>query len=146
MLSGSAARALTGATAEPSDLDVEVAEADAQQAAAALGCVIAGDGTRGWTSLRGRCVIEGIEVDLNAAITVVGADWGLEPDDQTVRAWSRSVTVGGERIVLAPVEEQLVRALVAGDWARIARISGGGGPPPRPAYVFRRLASARAVR
>jgi len=146
MLSGSAARVLTGAVGEPRDLDIEVAEADAERAAAALGCALVADEGHGWTSLRGRCVVVGIEVDLSAAITVIGAEWGLEPDDQTLRAWSRSATVGGYPIALAPVEEQLVRALVAGDWTRIAKISGGGGPPPRPAYVFRRLASARAVR
>jgi hypothetical protein len=146
MLSGSAARVLTGADAEPRDLDVEVAAADAEQAATALGCALAVDEDHCWTSLRGQCVVEGVAVDVSAAITVVGAEWGLEPDDQTARAWSRAVTVGGYPIALAPVEEQLVRALVAGDWSRIAKISGGGGPPPRAAYVFRRLASARAVR
>ena len=143
---GSAARVLAGAAAEPRDLDVEIAAADAAHAAAALGCALAADEGRGWASLRGRCIVEGIEVDVSAAITVVGAEWGLEPDEQTARAWSRSVTVGGYPIMLAPVEEQLVRALVAGDWERIARIAGGGGPPPRAAYVFRRLASAKAVR
>lgn len=96
--------------------------------------------------MRGRCVIDGIEVDLSAAVTVVGAEWGLEPDEQAMRAWARAVTVGDDQVVLAPIEEQLVRALVAGDWLRIAKISRGGGPPPRAAYVFRRLASAKAVR
>jgi hypothetical protein len=146
MLAGSAARALAGATADPRDLDIEIAAGDADRAAAVLGCVLAVDQGHGWRSLRGRCVLDGVEVDVSAGVTVLGSEWGLEPDEATVRAWSRSVAVGGYVITLAPPEEQIVRALVAGDWARIAKITGGGGPPPRPAYVFRRLASARAVR
>ncbi len=113
---------------------------------AALGCVLELDQRDGWSSLRGQCVLEGVEIDVSAGISVVGAEWGLEPDEQTARAWSRSASVGGYPVTLAPTEEQLVRALIVGDWARIAKISGGGGPPPRPDYVFRRLASARAVR
>jgi len=146
MLAGSAARALAGATVEPRDLDIEVAVVDADRVAAALGCVLAVAQGQGWSSLRGQCILEGVEVDVSAGVTVLGPEWGLEPDEATVRAWSRSVSLEGHPIALAPPEEQLVRALVAGDWTRIAKISGGGGPPPRPAYVFRRLASARAVR
>jgi hypothetical protein len=146
VLSGSAARALAGADAIPNDLDLEIVPEDAHRAGAALGCTLGVDEGGAWSSLRGRCRIEGVEVDVSAAIAVIGPEWGLGPDDALVRAWSRSVTVGGYPVVLAPVEEQLVRALVAGDWGRIAKIAAAGGPPPRPAYVFRRLASARAVR
>jgi hypothetical protein len=146
MLAGSAAWALAGAAAEPRDLDIEIATADAERAAGALGCVRELDQGDGWSSLRGQCGLEGVEIDVSAGMRVVGAEWGLEPDGQTARAWSRSASVDSYPVTLAPTEEQLVRALIVGDWARIAKISGGGGPPPRPDYVFRRLASARAVR
>lgn len=146
MLAGSAAQALAGATVAPRDLDIEIAAIDADRVAGALGCVLAAESGNGWSSLRGRCALEGVEVDVSAGVTVRGPEWGLESDDRMARAWSRSVAVGGYLITLAPPEEQLVRALIAGDWARIAKVSDGRGPPPRPAYVFRRLAAARAVR
>jgi hypothetical protein len=146
MLAGSAARALAGATVAPRDLDIEIAVIDADRVAVALGCVLTVESGNGWSSLRGRCAVEGVEVDVSAGVAVRGPEWGLESDDAFARVWSRSVAVSGYAITLAPPEEQLVRALIAGDWARIAKVSGGGGPPPRPAYVFRRLAAARAVR
>ena len=145
-LTGSAARLLIGGSRDPRDLDIEVAVRDAERAAAALGCELVTDDGAAWSSLRGRCEILGVEVDLSAGVIAAGAEWVLEPDEALAETWSRATSVDGRMIRIAPPEEQLVRAIVAGDWARIAKLAEGGGPPPRPAYIFRRLASARAVR
>jgi hypothetical protein len=145
-LTGSAARMLIGASGDPRDIDIEVAVRDAERAAAALGCGLATDDGPAWSSLRGRCEILDVEIDLSAGVIVAGAEWVLEPDEALAETWSRVTSVDGRMIRIAPPEEQLVRAIVAGDWVRIAKVAAGGGPPPRPAYVFRRLASARAVR
>jgi hypothetical protein len=145
-LTGSTARVLMGASRDPGDLDIEVAVRDAERAGAALGCALVIDDGAAWSSLRGSCEIQGVEVDVCAGVIVAGAEWVLEPDEALAETWSRVTSVDGRMIRIAPPEEQLVRAIVAGDWARIAKLADGGGPPPRPAYVFRRLASARAAR
>ena len=145
-LTGSAARALSGATRMPRDIDIEVPARDAERAGAALGCTLVQQDSPTWSSLRGRCVIDGVEVDVSAGVIVAGREWVLEPDDALGETWSHVEEIGGNAIRIAPIEELLVRAIVAGDWARLATLADGGGAPPRPAYVFRRLASARAVR
>jgi len=146
VLAGSAARALEGATRRPRDLDIEVSLADAERAGSALGCEMTAASGGGWSSLRATRVLAGVEIDLCAGITVAGPEWRLEPDDATVVAWARTVRVAGHRIVLAPSEETLARAIVAADWARLEKLAAGGGPAPRPDYVARRLAAAKAVR
>jgi hypothetical protein len=145
-LTGSTGRMLLGGTRTPRDLDIEVAVRDAERAGAALGCVLATEDSAAWSSLRGRAEILGVEVDVSAGVVVAGAEWVLEPDEALEETWSRVTALGGRVIRIAPPEEPLVRALIAGDWARIATLADGAGPPPRPAYIFRRLASARAAR
>lgn len=137
---------LLGGSRVPRDLDIEVALRDAERAGAALGCALHMDDGAAWSSLRGQCEILGVEVDVSAGVIVAGSEWLLEPDEALEETWSRVTAVDGRVIRLAPPEELLVRAIVAGDWARIAKLADGGGPPPRPAYIFRRLASARAAR
>jgi hypothetical protein len=145
-LAGSSARALLGSTRVPRDIDIEVAARDADRAGAALGCALVQEDTPTWSSVRGYCRIGDVEIDICAGVVVAGADWALEPDDALAETWSHIVEVGGTTIRVAPPEELLVRAIVAGDWNRLAKLADGGGAPPRPAYLFRRLASARALR
>ena len=145
-LTGSAARMLLGGSRDPRDLDIEIALRDAERAGSALGCTLAVEDGAAWSSLRGQCDILGVAVDVSAGVIVAGSEWLLEPDEALEETWSRVTSVDGRVIRVAPPEELLVRAIVAGDWARIAKLADGGGPPPRPAYIFRRLASARAAR
>jgi hypothetical protein len=146
VLMGSAARALEGASRRPRDLDIEVRSEDAERAARAVGCELAPEMSGGWSSLHATRILAGVEIDLSAGIVVAGPDWRLDPDDALIAEWSRRVMLAGLPVVLAPPEEGLVRAIVAGDWVRLAKIAAGGGPPPRAGYVARRLAAARAVR
>ncbi len=55
--------------------------------------------------------------------------------------WATPVVVAGRRVLAAPTEETLARALVRGDWTRVAKVAAGGGSPPRVAYLAARLAS-----
>lgn len=47
--------------------------------------------------------------------------------------------------MVAPPEDALVSALIAGDWDRIARIAAAGGPPPRIDYLRSRLRAVAAA-
>ena len=139
LLAGGAGRALQGAAHRPADIDVEVSAEHADVAARALGFALTRDSGGGMTSLRAGGAIADTWVDLSAGIAVTGrleADWALQ------WAWAVPCSAGGRTVMAAPVEEALARAIVRGDWARIARLAAGGGPPPRPDYLARRLSSA----
>lgn len=139
LLAGGAGRALQGADHRPADVDVEVAAEHADAAARALGFTLVRDSGGGVTSLRAGGGVAGVDVDLSAAVTVDGlleADWALQ------WAWAVPCGAAGRTMLAAPVEEALARAIVCGDWPRIAKLAAGGGPPPRPAYLARRLSSA----
>ncbi|MFN8110889.1 MAG: hypothetical protein U0Y82_13750 [Thermoleophilia bacterium] len=140
-LTGSAAAALLGATRPPRDLDLEVAVADMAEAAEALGMqfVLQDDGVI--AGHRAVAVRGGVEVDISAGVTVTGMHGRLTPDDGALTTAARTVMVDGVPIPCRAPEESLARALVAGDWARVAKIAARGGPPPRAGYLASRLAS-----
>ncbi|MGD9572094.1 MAG: hypothetical protein AB7V62_09435 [Thermoleophilia bacterium] len=144
-LGGSAGRALLGHAVRPRDVDVEVAVADAAAAGRALGVALRHSAGAGRSSLRGGTVLAGVEVDVTAGFAATGPELSLDPlpDDQLI-AGPRAPLAGRE-ILLAPPEEAVARALVLGDWDRLARIARGAGPgaaPLRADQVARRLSSA----
>jgi hypothetical protein len=149
LLAGSAGRALMGHEVTPEDLDVEVDGPAMAAAAAALGLVARPETGGGVSSLRAVGTIAGVEVDLSADISVEGPGGRLEPDFALQAEHAHPAEAGGRRVLVAPVEEALARAMVRDDLARVARITGEGGERPalRPAYLARRLsAAARAAR
>ena len=82
---------------------------------------------------------------------MTGPTHALAPDFALQWAWAHRLTVCGREIRAAPVEETLARALVLGDWPRLARVAAEGAPAGaaiRPDYVARRLSAAtsRATR
>lgn len=145
LLAGSAGRALRGARVRPADLDLEVDGPDAPRAAAALGFALADDADHRVRSRRAVGTVAGVGVDLTTRLAVSGADGRLEPDWAMQRRWALAVDLAGRSILVAPTEETLARALVRGDWARIAKVAAGGGPAPSAAYVAERLSSLRAT-
>jgi Aminoglycoside-2''-adenylyltransferase len=151
LLAGSAARALLGYRVRPADIDIEVSPAHAEAAARLLGAPLAVASGAGRRSRRGSARLADVEVDLTCDLAVAGATHTLDPD--FARQWehSRRLWVCGREIRAAPVEETLARALVLGDWTRLARVAAEAAPwgaPLRPDYVALRLSSAtsRATR
>ncbi|HMO00492.1 MAG TPA: hypothetical protein PKD59_13855 [Miltoncostaeaceae bacterium] len=146
LLTGSAGRALLGAAARPADVDLEVAEGDAERAAAALGTAAAPASGGGRSSLRASAVLAGVEVDLSAGFAMEGPELRLPDGYALMAAWALPATAAGRRILVAPPEETLVRRLVAGDRAGAARLEATPGLPPlRAAYVAERLRSASST-
>ncbi|MCC6833107.1 MAG: hypothetical protein IT200_17375 [Thermoleophilia bacterium] len=146
IVSGSTARRLLGASREPRDLDLEVAVGHAEAAAAALGFALPPAAGGGVSSRRGGGRVGGVEVDVSAGVEVRGPGGVLTRDDAGLRDGVIPVLLGGRTVWCGAPEEGLVRALVSGDWERLAKIASGGGPPPRLDYVARRLAAAIAAR
>jgi hypothetical protein len=146
VLTGSAGRALLGAPARPGDIDLEVAEADAARAAAALGTSAAPASGGGRSSLRAAARLAGMEVDVSAGLVVEGPELRLPDGFALMRRWALPVTAAGRTVPVAPPEEALVRRLVQGDAAGLARLAAVPGmPPPRAAYVAERLRSASST-
>ena len=145
LLAGSAGRALLGYPARPADIDIEVAPGDAGAAARRLGVDLAASTGEGRASRRGSRRVAGVEVDVTVDLAVAGPSHALAPDHALQRAWSHPVAVCGRTIRVAPVEETLARALVLGDWDRLATIAAQAAPvdaPIRPDYVALRLSAA----
>jgi hypothetical protein len=146
VLTGSAGRALLGAPVRPGDIDLEVAERDATRAAAALGTSAAPSSGGGRSSLRAAARFAGVEVDVSAAFTLEGPELRLPDGFALMCRWALPVTAAGRAVLVAPPEEALVRRLVQGDGAGLARLGAVPGlPPPRAAYVAERLRSASST-
>jgi hypothetical protein len=149
LLAGSAGRRLLGFSARPRDIDLETSEDRADAGAAALGLRLRHDDAGGRSSWRARGTLAGMPVDLTAGLRIEGPGGVLEPDFGAQRTWACAREVAGWRILAAPAEEALARALVAADWAVVERFvaAAPAGWAPRPAYLALRLASAaRAAR
>jgi len=149
LLAGSAGRALIGYATSPRDLDVEVDGSDMRAAAAALGLAGREESGGGVSSRRAVGVLLGIQVDLSADLEVAGPGGRLPPDFPLQLEAAHAVEVGGARVLVAPVEEALARALVIDDLARVARIAeesaGRDRPAVRPGYLARRLSAAASA-
>ena len=151
LLAGSAGRALLGYRVRPADIDIEVSPAHAEAAARLLGAPLSAAAGGGRRSRRGSTRLADVAVDLTCDLAVAGATHALEPDFAWQWERSRRLRVCGREIRAAPVEETLARALVLGDWTRLARVAAEGAPegaPLRPDYVALRLfaATSRATR
>lgn len=149
LLSGSAGRALVGFSRRPRDVDVEVPEGSIDRAARALGVVPAfqeGGGRSGW---RAAACVRGVEVDLTAGLTVTRVDGRppLRADFALEEEFAHTLTLARRPIRVAPVEEQVVAAIVSADWPRLARTVEGApaGFHLRPDYLERRLAAAASA-
>ena len=147
LVAGSAGRALLGFAVRPRDLDLEVAPEDAGRAAAALGLRAREQRDGSASGTRASGVLAGVEVDLTAGLTLRGPLGRLPWDAGAMRSHARPVPVGTATALVAPVEEQLVRAIVMEDEARIARIAREAPPgfAPDEAYVEARLSAARSA-
>ena len=121
LVAGSTARALMGFAVRPVDLDIEVATSDADLAASTLAVTLARDDGGGWTSRRGATTIAGVSVDLSSAVTA----GSLASDDETLFTASVPVGAGARQLLVLSVEEQLCRAMAAGAWGRVAKITTG---------------------
>lgn len=151
LLAGSAARALLGYRVRPADIDIEVAADGAQAAARRLGAPLSPAAGAGRSSRRGSTRLAGVAVDLTCDLAVAGPTHALGPDFGLQWERSHRLRVCGREIRAAPVEETLARALVLGDWPRLARVAAEGAPaaaPIRPDYLALRLSAAtsRATR
>ncbi|MGE0028632.1 MAG: hypothetical protein AB7O78_01025 [Thermoleophilia bacterium] len=146
VLTGSAGRALLGAGARPADIDLEVAEADVARAAAAFGAAPVRSSGGGRSSLRAAGRVAGMEVDVTGGFVLEGPELRLPDGFALQRAWAVEVRVAGRTVAVSPPEETLVRRLVAGDRAGVARLAATPGLPPlRAAYVAERLRSASST-
>ena len=148
VVTGGAARALAGFAATPADLDVEVDEASAHRAAAAVGLRATRETGGAASSIRGRGVWRGVDIDVTGGLTLHGPGGHLHADFPLIRAFATPTEVAGRTVWAAPVEEQIARAVVAGDEGRLDRIAD-----ERPRgfavdgfYLSVRLAAASASR
>ena len=145
LLGGSAGRALLGYRVRPRDVDIEIAPGDAEALARRLRAPLAAAAGGGRASRRATLWLAGVEVDVTCDLAVTGASHHLAPDYPLQREWSHEVTVCGRTVRVAPVEETIARAVVLGDWDRLARIVSevtADATPIRPDYVELRLSSA----
>jgi hypothetical protein len=148
VVTGGVARALAGFSATPGDLDVEVDEAAAHRAAAAAGLRAARETAGTASSIRGRGAWQGIDLDVTGGLALHGPGGHLHADFPLMRAFAMPAEVAGRTVWAAPVEEQIARAVVAGDERRLDRIAD-----ERPRgfavdgfYLSVRLAAASASR
>jgi hypothetical protein len=149
LLAGSAARAVLGFAVRPDDLDVETSGDGAVAAADALGLELRYEQGGGRASWRATGSLGGVEVDVSGDLVAEGPGGRLDPDLAAQRTWAHSVEAGGRRVLLAPPEEALARAIVTGDWDALGRFAAEAPPgyAPRTAYLALRLsAAARAAR
>lgn len=148
VVTGSVARALAGFAATPRDLDVEVDEAAAHRAAGAVGLRAARESTDSAASIRGRGRWRGVDIDVTGGLALHGPGGHLRADFPLMRAFAARAEVAGRTVWAAPVEEQIARAVVAGDEPRLDRIADER--PPGFAvdgfYLSVRLAAASASR
>ena len=145
LLGGSAGRALLGYGVRPRDIDIEVAAGDAAGVARRLGTPLVPAGGAGRASRRATLWLAGVEVDVTCDLAVTGPSHHLPPDFALQREWSHGVVVCGRTVRVAPVEETIARAVVLGDWGRLARIASevtAQAAPIRSDYVELRLSSA----
>ena len=147
LLAGSAGRALQGFAVRPADLDLEASPRHAAAAAAALGVELRREAGGGRAAARAQTIVARSRIDLTCDLEVEGPGGRLGADFDRQRAWAAPVDVAGRTVLLAPMEETLVRALVLGEWAVLERLSreavAGTAAPPRAAYLSWRLSSAR---
>jgi hypothetical protein len=148
VVTGGVARALAGFSTTPGDLDVEVDEAAAHRAAAAAGLRAARETAGAASSIRGRGAWHGIDLDVTGGLALHGPGGHLHADFPLMRAFATPSEVAGRTVWAAPVEEQIARAVVAGDERRLDRIAD-----ERPRgfavdgfYLSVRLAAASASR
>lgn len=148
LVAGGTARALCGFATTPDDLDVEVASADIDAAAAALGLPVGDARDATARSRRATGFVAGVEVDLTAGLVLTGPGGVLPPDFDLMSDFATTVDIGGWTIPVMPVEEQIVRILVTGDEDRRLRFvrEAPDGFVARDDYVSARLGSARATR
>jgi hypothetical protein len=149
LLTGSAGRALLGSPTRPGDIDLEVDPHHAAAAAAVLGVQLSPAEGGGRRSLRASALRAGVEVDVTCDLAVEAPGGLLVPDFELM--WSRAHTAvaAGREIRVAPLEEQLCRAILLGDWAAVAKVAAAAGRAPGgirldPGYVAARLSSATA--
>ena len=142
---GSVGRLLLGGEDTPRDLDIVVWDADVERLEALLAVRFEPRDR----PFPGRGVVipapdGGIAVELFAASQGAQAS-GAAPSDTEMWDHCRRVDAGGLSVLVAPPEDALVSALIAGDWDRIARIAAAGGPPPRIDYLRSRLRAVAAA-
>lgn len=143
LLVAGAARTLRGAETAPSDLDIEVAGADADAGAERLGLTLGDVPGAMVSSRRAHGLIAGAPVDLSADLVVRGPTGTLAPDFERQWAAGESLRISRRVIRLGPIEEELARAVVAGAPDRALKILAGPDAELllRSDYLAARLAS-----
>jgi len=126
----------------PSDVDIEVAAADAARVADALGLPppTPTEGG-GWSSLRSTGTLAGVELDVSGSLRVEGPGGVLQADD----ADTVPVRFGGGTVLVEAPGESLARAVVAGDAAREQRARGQLPADPVAALAYAELRVAAAA-
>lgn len=148
LIVGSVARALSGFATTPRDLDIEVAAAQIDQAAERLELDVVDVRDARASSRRATGEIAGVEIDLTASLTLIGPGGILPPDFDLMVQFATRATVAGQDILVAPLEEQIVRILISGNEDRRLRFvrEAPSDYITRNDYVELRLAAARAAR
>ncbi len=147
-VSGSTALALQGFSLTPNDLDIEMAETDVTVAAQALGWEATERVDDGGRSVGARGHFNDVPVEIFGGFSRTGPGGSLPPDDAFIQLYSHRMTVSRCDVWVQPVEEYVVRAIVAADAARLERVAAAA---PHDftldeTYVALRLAAARAAR
>lgn len=148
LVAGSTARALSGFATTPRDLDIEVASADIDRAAISLGLVAHDAHDPRARSRRAAGRIGDVELDVTAGLTLTGPGGILPPDFDLMCRFATPMDVAGHLVLVAPLEEQIVRILVSGNEERRARFvrEAPADFVARSDYVELRLDAARAAR
>lgn len=148
LVTGGVARSLGGFDSTPRDLDLETPEPHTRRAAAALGLTADWCADAHARSLRATGPVAGVDVDVSGGLEIRGPGGCLPADYPLMRLLARAARVDGRTVRVAPIEEQIARAVVAGDDARLDRIAADAPPgyAPDGYYVSLRLSAASARR
>jgi hypothetical protein len=146
-VSGSAALALRGFRVTPHDLDIEVVTEQIADATRALGWEAVVRVDAGGRSVGAAGTIDGAPVEVFGGFARAGENGVLPSDDPFVFLFVVTIPVGTRAVPVMPVEEYAVRAIVAGDAARLDRLTSGApfGFAMDETYVALRLAAVTAA-
>lgn len=148
VVTGSTGRALLGFDETPDEIDAEMPESAVPAAARLTGLALRRDADAHVSSIRAQGTVHGIGLDLCGGYTLHGPGGNLHADFPLMREYATPVDLGGCTVLVAPIEEQIARSVVAGAELRLDRIADHRpeGYRVNELYLSLRLAAASASR
>lgn len=148
VVTGSTGRALLGFDEAPDEIDAEMPESAVPEAARLTGLTLRHDVDEHVSSVRAQGTVNGVGLDLCGGYTLHGPGGNLHADFPLMREYAATVDLGPCTVLVAPVEEQIARSVVAGAELRLESIADHrpDGYRVNEFYLSVRLAAASASR